>query len=70
LDIRIELGVPEVGSGCRFSSQPASGVTMPEATMHEHCHPHAWQDDVWPARQMGNVDPEAQTRSMQIATNA
>lgn len=59
-DIRLELGLPELGSGAGRGRPFAPGMSMPETTVNEHSQTMLWQDEIWLARQITTGEAKAQ----------
>jgi len=55
------LGLPEDWIRARYPPLLAR-MTMPKATFHEHYRTIFWQDQIWPARQV--ADMQAKPKSL------
>jgi len=68
--IHVELLLPEglVCAGC--CREPAAGVTVPEAAVHEDCCVVLLEDEVWSARHSGLVEAKPQAAAVEKAANS
>jgi hypothetical protein len=64
-DVLVELLRPEVDVALGCIREPAVGVTVPEATVHDNDGAISWKDDIRTTGEPGDVKSEAAAHAVQ-----